>query len=195
MHSFLLCGLPRSRLLWLSRFFSVPHQSVRLCDGSFRATNAESFWQMAEELCQERGARIFGNAEILNLPLLPSLLAARPMTKVVFIHRPMLDSIKAAEAVGHHIPIQIWRAFAAHLTMYLEHVDWIVPFRLLDDESTMRMLWEKVRPGLEWNQRRWRAFVGTRIVCERSKVPDRSYEALEQFLGAKVEPIVLPTLG
>jgi hypothetical protein len=116
-HSFLVCGLPRSRLLWLSRFFTVPHQSVCLCDGSLRATGAESFWQVAEDLCQERGVRIFGNSEILNLPLLPSLLAARPMTRVVWIHRPMIDSINAAEAVGYNIPVRIWQAMAAHLSL------------------------------------------------------------------------------
>lgn len=86
---------------------------------------------MAEAVCRERGVRIFGNSEILNLPLLPSLLAARPLTKVVFIHRPMMDSIKAAEAVGYHIPARIWQAMAAHLTKYIEHVDLVVPFELL----------------------------------------------------------------
>src|SRR6266404_9125802 len=112
MHTLLICGFPRSRLTWLGRFLSVPHQSICLCDGLARATNAESFWTIAEAVCRERGVGIFGNSEILNLPLLPSLLAARPMTKVVFIHRPMMDSIKAAEAVGYHIPIQIWEGFA-----------------------------------------------------------------------------------
>ena len=98
--AFLLCGLPRSRLLWLSRFFSVPRQSICLCDGLARATNAEDFWIMAEELCEPMGVEYFGNSEILNLPLLPALLAARPMTKVVWIHRPIEDSIWAAEAAG-----------------------------------------------------------------------------------------------
>jgi hypothetical protein len=159
-----------------------------------RATSAEAFWATAEELCEERGVGIFGNSEILNLPLLPAFLAARPMTKVVWIHRPMEDSIKAAEACGYHIPARIWQAFAAHLTNYLEHVDWIVPFGLIDDEATVRTLWEKVLPDVSWNQRRWQAFVGKRIVCERSKVADRSYEKLQQFMEAEVEPLVLPPL-
>jgi hypothetical protein len=97
--TFLLCGLPRSRLLWLSRFFSAPHCSICLCDGLARATNAESFWEMAEAVCQERRVRIFGNSEILNLPLLQALLAVRPMTKVVFIHRPMMDSINSIRKI------------------------------------------------------------------------------------------------
>jgi hypothetical protein len=193
--SFLLCGLPRSRLYWLSRFLTVLHQSVCLCDGLCRATSAQSFWEMAEAVCQERGVRIFGNSEILNLPLLPSLLAARPMTKVVWIHRPMLDSIKAAEAAGYHIPVQIWQAMAAHLTEYLEHVDWIVPFDLLDHESTMRMLWEKVLPGLEWNQRRWQAFTRKRIVCNPALTINIDSTRLARFLEAEIEPIVLPPLG
>jgi hypothetical protein len=150
---------------------------------------------MAEDLCRAKCIEYFGNAELFNLPLLPSLLAARPMTKVVFIHRPMMESIKAAEANGYHIPTRIWQAMAANLFEYIEYVDWIVPFRLIDDEATMRMLWEKVLPGLGWNQRRWQAFVGKRIVCNRSKVPERSYEALEQFLRSEVEPINLPSLG
>ena len=41
--AFLVCGFPRSRLLWLSRFLSVPHQSICLCDGLSRARSAESF--------------------------------------------------------------------------------------------------------------------------------------------------------
>jgi len=51
-HSFLVCGLPRSRLTWLARFLSVPHQSVCLCEGLARATSAEAFWTMAEDLCK-----------------------------------------------------------------------------------------------------------------------------------------------
>jgi hypothetical protein len=35
----------------------------------------------------------------------------------------------------------------------------------------MKMLWEWVLPDVPWNQRRWQAFVGKRIVCERYKVP------------------------
>jgi hypothetical protein len=149
---------------------------------------------MAEDLCRAKCIEYFGNAELFNLPLLPSLLAARPMTKVVFIHRPMMESIKAAEAVGYHIPVRIWQAMAAHLTKYIEYVDWIVPFGLIDDEATMRTLWEKVLPDVPWNQRRWQAFVHRRIVCDRANVPNASYEKLEQFLGAEIEPLVLPEL-
>jgi hypothetical protein len=173
MHSFLLCAFPHSRLLWLSRFLTVPHQSVCLCDGLARATSAEAFWTMAEELCEERGVRIFGNSEILNLPLLQALLAARPMTKVVWIHRPIEDSIRAAEAAGYRIPTKIWEVFAAHLRKYLQYVDWIERYELLDDEATMRRLWGLILPGVPWNHRRWHAFTKRRIVCDRSKLPEQ----------------------
>jgi len=65
---------------------------------------------------------------------------------------------------------------------------------LLDDEETMRRLWGLILPGVPWNRRRWQAFTKRRIVCDRSKLPDRSYEKLQQFLGAEVETLVLPPL-
>jgi hypothetical protein len=80
MRSFLLCSFPGSGLLWLSRFFSVPHHSICLNGGLSRVTNAEDFWAMADDLCRAAGVDYFGNAEELNLVLLPALLARRPLT-------------------------------------------------------------------------------------------------------------------
>jgi len=67
MRSFLIAGLPRSGLCWLSRLFTVPHYSVCLSNGFGRVPGVDLFWSAGEGLCKDMGVEFFGNAATMNL--------------------------------------------------------------------------------------------------------------------------------
>lgn len=193
MHTFLVCGLPRSRLSWLARFLSVPHVSVCLCDGLNRTTSAEKYWSLFEELCWFKGISYFGNAEVLNLAVLPALLAARPLTKVVWIDRDLSQSIRSAAAAGCKFDPALWQGLAELRDRYAQHFDLVLPFAELGEEDAIRLLWQTVLPGLPFDRRRWKAFADKRIVCSREeKARGRDLRRLEQFLEVEGETIIVP---
>jgi hypothetical protein len=191
--AFLLSAFPRSGLCWVSRFLTVPHRSICLCDGLSRATSAEDFWRMAEDLCtRSPGVEYFGNAEWLNLQLMEALLAFRPMTRVIWIKRKMEDSLRAAVAAGYRIDPRLWRGMGVYVERHIGLVDWFIPFEKLNDQATMEELWQKVLPTVGWNQRRWEAFAGKRIVCTPARIINTDSSRLARFLKAELEPIILP---
>src|SRR5262249_35137101 len=79
MNTFLICGFFRSGLTWLSRFLSVPHWSVCLCDGMNRSPErkacSRTMWSRKylanAELQRHREGRRYERARgALSKPLL-----------------------------------------------------------------------------------------------------------------------------
>jgi len=149
---------------------------------------------MAEDLCTRSGIDYFGNAELLNLQLMEALLALRPMTRVIWIKRKMEDSLRAAEAAGYRIDARLWQGMVVYIERHIGLVDWFIPFEKLNDQATMEELWQKVLPTVSWNQRRWEAFAGKRIVCNPARIINTDSSRLARFLNAELEPIILPPL-
>lgn len=149
---------------------------------------------MFEELSWAKAIAYFGNAEALNLVLLPSLLAARPLTKVVWIDRSLSESIKSAADCGLRYEPRFWQGVLELRDRYVQHFDLVLPFKELAEEDGIRALWQTVLPGVPFNRRRWEAFARKRIVCDREKARTRDFNWFEQFLHTEAEDLILPPL-
>jgi hypothetical protein len=184
MQTFLIAGLPRSGLCWLSRFFSVPRISTCLCNGFGQVPSIDLFWAAGEGL----GVEFFGNSATMNLMLLPSLLARRPLTKTIWVDRGLDDAMRSAERAGFHLDVEMWAGLEQLRVRYAEHFDAEISFSDLSNESSMRGIWAEALPGAPWNQARWEAYKRKRIVCDRAKTAGTDMGGLARLLNAELEP-------
>jgi hypothetical protein len=142
-----------------------------------------------EQLARERNLEYYGNCELLNLTIPPSLPAARPLTRTIYIDREIVSSIMGSQRAGQMIPSEMWNALAEYRRKYVEHFDAIIPYDLLDDALTMEALWELLLPGVPWNQARFEAFSRKKITCEKPTLTLDRFEKLKAFLCREVERV------
>lgn len=194
MNTFLVCGLPRSGLAWLSRFASVPRYSHSFCDLCSQADSAESFWRHAETFAEHHALVAVGNAEILNLALLPALLTARPLTRVLYIDRGLTESRRAAEDAGQEIPDWLWQSLWRYRAKGAEHFDAVVPFAGLHELAVMHPAFQVLFGNdVPFSPKRFHAFARKKILCEKTTLSPEKFAQLNASLGREVE--VLPALG
>jgi hypothetical protein len=175
--------------VWLSRFLTVPHKSLCTCDAIGHVESAEEFWARGEQIARERNLEYYGNCELLNLTILPSLIATRPLTCVLYVDREIISSMMASQRAGQGIPAEMWNALGEYRLRHRAHFDAIIPYDLLGDASTMKALWELVLPGVAWNQARWEAFSRKRITCKKPTLSVDHFDRLKAFLGREAEPV------
>ena len=192
MHTFLITGLPRSRLAWMSRFLSVPKHSHCFCGLVSQAGSVEGFWHQAETFAARCGLEAVGNAELLNLPLLQALLAARPLTKVLYVERGLPNSKRAAQAAGQEIPDWLWEALTRYRLKAEEHFDVVIPYVQLDDSRTIQAAFQTLfSDSIPWNQKRFQAFRRYPITCPKHILSPQHHERLIGFLEREVEEFKL----
>jgi hypothetical protein len=185
MYTFLVCGFPRSGLTWVARFLRVPHKSMCLCDGLVRARSAEAFWFNYTELCWAKGLDFFGNAQPLNLLLLPSLLAAWPTATVVWIERDVTQAMRSAAKANLELDPSHWRQLQDLRDRHCADYDVLMSYEELAREDGIRDLWDSVLPGVPFNRRRWEAFVTKRITCSPERFRGRDTSRLKQLIQAE----------
>ena len=133
-----------------------------------------------------------GNAELLNLPLLDSLLAARPLTRVLYIKRNLADSKRAAQAAGQEIPDWLWEALTRYRLKAEEHFDAVIPYAQLDDSRAMQAVFQTLfGETISWNERRFEAFRCHAITCPKTSLSPQRHERLIGFLEREVEEFKL----
>src|SRR6267378_4396338 len=96
--SFLICGFPRSRSMWLSKFLTIPGVCVCTHEATEYAGSAPEFWKNALDFCSDSGAPIYGNADCANIYVLPGMLAEQPLCRTVWIARPIVEVCASMKA-------------------------------------------------------------------------------------------------
>jgi hypothetical protein len=180
-HSFLICGFPRSRTLWLSRFLSVPGVSTCTHEATEFAASSQEFWANAEEHCQKTGAEIYGNSDSANIFVLPSMLAQRPLSRTVWIARPIVEVCASMKAAGLEFTEQAARTLMRLRDEYRVHLDLTVDFHALNSMATCKALWEFVLPGVAFDAGRWGLYADRKIAYGPGNMPP--VQATDKFLS------------
>lgn len=154
-NTFLLCGYPRSRTLWLANFFTIPGVSVCDHEGLEFAENGDEFWKNARYESLTMGVRYYGNSDSSNMLVLSALLARRPLTKVAWIDRPMAEVRASMLAAGFPFPPEVEEALIRYRQSCEALFDLVIPYAALSEMTAVRALWQLVLPGLEFDYGRW----------------------------------------
>jgi hypothetical protein len=156
-----------------------------LGDGLVRARNSENFWRNYTLLCWAKGLDFFGNAQPLNLLLLPSLLAAWPTATVVWIERDVTQAMQSAAKAGLNLDLSHWQQLQDLRNRYCSLYDVLMSYEELTYEDGIRDLWDSVLPGVPFNRRRWEAFANRRITCSPERFCGRNTSLLRQLIQAE----------
>lgn len=189
-HTFLICGWPRSRTMWLSEFLTVPGVSVCTHEATEFAENAEEFWNNGKEF--SKGVEIYGNSDSANLYGLRSMLALRPMTKVVWINRPMSEVRESMIKIG--MPMSdatVW-----HITqlrdLCWEYMDMVIDFDCLVHSHECREIWEHCLPGVPFDYERWGVYTDRKIgYSVDNPMPTKSFSKFLNWAKREVDELRL----
>jgi hypothetical protein len=181
MDSFLICGFPRSRTLWLSHFLTVPSICICTHEATEHADSAEEFWRNADHFSY--GHEFYGNSDSANNLVLPSLLAERPLAKVVWIERPIAEVRESL--LRAKIPFaEGWDKVLPEIRdRHVEYFDLIMDWRDLSTMHGCRKIWEFCLPGVPFDYGRWGTY-NARKICYSAEnpYPEKSYEKLLVWL-------------
>jgi hypothetical protein len=163
--TFLICSFPRSRTLWLSRFLSVPGLCACTHEATAHADSSAQFWAHAERLCAAEGAPVYGNCDSAQIFVLPALLAARPMSKVLWIDRPLADVRRSMEKAGFDFSSGNAAVCDWYRQRYAKLVDYVIEYSDLSNEEMMRALWDYLLSS-PFSKKRWEEMKDQRIAYD-----------------------------
>lgn len=176
--------------MWLSSFLSVPGVSFCTHEATEFASSAEEFWDNAETYCH--GIDIYGNSDSANLYGLRSMLALRPMTKVVWINRPMCEVRESMANIG--MPMNdstVW-----HITklrdLCWEYFDLRIDFDGLVHACECRRIWEFCLPDVPFDYGRWGAYTHKKICYSKENpMPNKSFSKFLNWAKREVDELRL----
>jgi hypothetical protein len=152
------------------------------------ASNAQEFWSNAD--CYSCGREFYGNSDSANILVLPSLLAERPLTRIVWIERPIAEVRKSL--IRAKIPFRDgWdRVLTEKRDSYAEYFDLIMDYRDLETMDGCRKLWECCLPGAQFDYGRWGQYHARKICYDADNpYPEKSYEKLLAWIWTEVQGI------
>lgn len=194
-NTFLLCGYPRSRTLWLANFFTIPEVSLCQHEALEFAASSQEFWKNAEVNALSSNVHAYGNSDSSNIMVLPALLARQPLTKVIWIERPLLEVRASMLNAGFVFPSNVEKTLLAYRNAYEELFDAAIPYPKLAEMTTMRGLWQLVLPDVPFDYGRWGQLAGKVMRYDSSNYdlfnPDR-VKKLIRFIQTEGEEIVCP---
>lgn len=174
-NSFLICGFPRSRTMWLSHFLTVPGKSVCTHEATENAGSAKEFWDNAERFAG--GHLDYGNSDSANIFVLPALLAERPLTRVVWIERPIVEVCQSMKRANLPFDEASARTLMKLRDQYKEHFDMVLHFQDLYRMDTCWALWKWVLPEVEFELGRWGIFYVKNICYTAAHPPPKQNTA------------------
>jgi hypothetical protein len=154
------------------------------------ASNAQEFWSNAD--CYSCGREFYGNSDSANILVLPSLLAERPLTRVVWIERPITEVRQSL--IRAKIPFcGAWdRVLTDKRDRYAEYFDLIMDYRDLETMDGCRKLWEFCLPGAQFDYGRWGQYHPKKICYSADNpYPEKSYEKLLVWLKAELGGVLI----
>jgi hypothetical protein len=187
--TFLLCGYPRSRTQWLANFFSMPG----VCECEHEATqyagSSQEFWERADDICREP---VYGNSDSGNILVLPALLAARPLTKVVWVERPIVEVARSLHQAGFPCTEASMRLLLNHRDAYRELFDLVVDFHQLGQLAVIQILWHfLLGSDVPFDCGRWGILEGRRLAPTFKDYQGRDLRKFFEFLTKEGEATCL----
>ncbi len=143
---FLICGLPRSRTAWLSVFLNCPHEL---------SSKTPSVDALVEKINRSEG-----NSDSIQVLFLGKIMKKVPNAKLVFIHRNLLESIRAFSSVSGIKAETCGELFGR---IFGEMLEWKrrlpnslwIEYEDLKNEQTAFKLWNYCRPHEEFDSERY----------------------------------------
>ena len=157
--------------MWLSKFLTVPGVSICTHEATEYAGSASEFWSNAEGFCDDSGTEIYGNSDSANTFVLPALLAERPLTRVVWIARPIVEVAKSMKAAKMPFTEQSARTLMVMRDAHKDHFDAVIPFDHLERMDVCRWIWEYCLPGVPFDAGRWGLFHSKKIGYSAANPP------------------------
>ena len=185
--SFLICSFPRSRTLWLSKFLTIPGVAVCTHEATEYAGSAAEFWKNAEDFCSDSGAPVYGNSDCASIYVLPAMLAQRPLTRTVWVARPIQEVCASLKAAGMGFDENTARTLMSLRDEYLVHVDMVIDYYALNTMAGCQALWEFVLPDVPFDVGRWGQFAGRKIAYTASN--PQAPRKTDKFLGWVTEEL------
>lgn len=187
---FLICSYPRSRTLWLSKFLTVSGVSFCAHEATEFAGSSAEFWANADKVKAETGWPIFGNSDSANLFVLPALLSARPMTKVLWIERPIEEVKRSMVGAGFDLPESTAKKLVYLRSRYQDLFDFVINYQTLRDPDYCRWLWNYLlgaHVGFDYGW--WLSMDQTRIAYDAATKPPRGRDTVKflQFIEDEME--------
>src|SRR5258708_18169859 len=93
-----------------------------------------------------------------QIPLFCPLLAERPLTRVVWIARPIVEVAKSMKAAKMPFTEQSARTLIALRDTHRDHFDLIVEYQDLERMDACRCLWDFCLPDVPFDACRWGLF-------------------------------------
>lgn len=177
--TFLICGYPRSRTMWLSKFLTVEGISVCNHEATEFAGSAEEFWANAEK--EAADCEYYGNSDAANIFVLPSLLAERPLTQVVWIERDMIEVARSMKNIGMPINELGLNNLMTMRQVHQKHFDLIIGYEALHSGDVCKMVWDLCLPKVPFDWARWGAFQHQNIGY--SKTNPWTHKNTDKLLG------------
>jgi hypothetical protein len=165
MSDFLIACFPRSRSLWLSHFLSIQGLSICTHESLEFAGSAVEFWDNADtyRLGYANSDAHYGDSDSAIIFVLPALLAERPMTKVVWIDRPIVEVCRSLKEVDQPIGQQAAELMLTLRDRYCDHFDLILDYHHLGREAIVKVLWDYVLPGIPFDRARFKRYNAQKI--------------------------------
>lgn len=165
--------------MWLSKFLTLEDQSVCTHEATEFAGSAEEFWANAESYAN--GVDIYGNSDSANVFVLPAILAERPLTRVVWIERNIVDVTRSMKNIGMAFNETGIRNMMMMRELNRKHFDLIIEYEALRSGDVCQVLWEFCLPGISFDWSRWGAFQHQKIgYSKKNPMPDKYFQ---KFLG------------
>lgn len=185
MKTFLICCYPRSRSLWLSCFFSAPGICVCEHEATEYAASSREFWQRAQDVAGN--APVYGNSDSAAVFVLPALLAAMPLTKVVWIERHMDEVSLSMRRAGFSFDIRQAINLTCARRAADPYIDVAISYHRLRQKEYVRWLWQYLLDDVPFDETRWHAFKDEKIAYTAATFPNKEVEKFKQFLANETE--------
>lgn len=190
--AFLICGYPRSRTMWLSQFLTMEGVSVCTHEATEYAGSVEEFWNNAETYAE--GLEIYGNSDSANIFVLPALLAERPLTRVVWIERNIVDVARSMKNIGMEFNEIGLRNLMTMRELYRKHFDLVIEYEALRQGDVCAVLWEFCLPRFPFDWARWGAFQHRKIGYSKKNLPQKSAEKFLRWAQREIDDLKMENI-
>jgi hypothetical protein len=161
--------------MWLSKFLTIPGISVCTHEATEFAADPEEFWANGEQFCEK--CSIYGNSDSANIFCLASMLAARPLTRVVWIERHIVDVAESCRVAKISFTEESGRTLLAMRDLHRDYFDLVIKYEDLQSAEVCRTLWEFCLPKIAFDYGRWALFESKKLCyTAQNPPPVKSFE-------------------
>jgi hypothetical protein len=149
LSTFLVLGLPSDHLIRLSSILSMPKVCHCELGAVAQVGSAREFWERASAVTLANQCRVYGDCDPAVILMLPSLLAQRPLTKVVWIDVSVAEaraSLRKRGCPTMRAEVAAWLLKVAR--RYEDLFDLVIDGNRLWEPEVGAELWELCLPGV-----------------------------------------------